>query len=93
MDNNPDCQTCELMDNCSFYWNYHMHPDVERRNLIGRYCHSSEEPEACARIRYLRDNNESPPPFLSPEGDNINNRKNYEKMTGTFQISGVVLPV
>lgn len=71
MNNSPSCQTCELMDNCSFYWSYQQHPATVERQLVDRYCHSGEEPVSCERIQYLRINNESPPPFMSPEGDNI----------------------
>jgi len=62
---------CELMENCSFYWNYRKHPDSEERALISRYCFSGEFPESCRRIQYLKENNESPPPCITPEGDII----------------------
>jgi len=60
---------CELMENCSFYWNYRMHPDSLKRNLITRYCHSGELPEKCARIIYARKYSEPPHPGITPEGD------------------------
>lgn len=71
MNNSPNCQTCELMDNCSFYWSYNQHPATVERQLVDRYCHSGEVPASCERILYLKEYKESPPPFLSPEGDNI----------------------
>ncbi len=71
MTNGANCLTCELMDNCSFYWSYQKHPVVIERQLVGRYCNSAEEPESCARIRYLKEKKESPPPNLTPEGDSL----------------------
>ena len=78
MKSGSNCQTCELMDICSFYWGYRNHYAVIERELINRYCHSGEEPEACARIRFLKENNESPLPYLTPEGDDIRSSENHE---------------
>jgi hypothetical protein len=66
---------CELMDTCSFYWNFRNHPASIERQLISRYCFSEELPGNCARIQRLIDQEESPSPDISPEGDSIS-RKN-----------------
>lgn len=84
MNNSPGCQTCELMDNCSFYWSYNQHPAAVERQLVARYCHAGELPASCKRIQYLKENKESPPPFISPEGDNI--------LTPGIETSTLVLP-
>ncbi len=69
--NSTNCAKCELIDNCSFYWNYRNHQDVEERKLVNRFCYSGEQPESCARIQFLKKNNDSPPPCITPEGDCI----------------------
>ncbi len=79
MTNGANCLTCELMDNCSFYWSYQKHPDVIERQLVSKYCNSAEEPESCARIRYLKEKKESPPPNLTPEGDLILKTENFPR--------------
>ena len=63
---------CELMETCSFYWNYKNHPESIDRKLIDRYCHSDDFPESCVRIQHLKKHEESLPPGVTPEGDNLN---------------------
>jgi hypothetical protein len=62
---------CELMDTCSFYWNFRDHPASIERQLTNRYCFSEELPGNCARIQRLLVQEESPSPDISPEGDSI----------------------
>ncbi len=63
---------CELMETCSFYWNYKNHHESVDRKLISRYCHSDDFPESCVRIQHLKKNEKALPPGFTPEGDNLN---------------------
>ena len=84
MTDSPNCLTCELMDNCSFYWSYQEHPVVIDRQLVSRFCNSAEEPESCARIRYLKEKKESPPPNLTPEGDLLPRAEDSPQLSAHF---------
>jgi len=71
---------CELMETCSFYWNYKNHPESIDRKLISLYCNSGDIPESCARIQHIIKHKESPPPGMTPEGDNLNKTEKESHM-------------
>ena len=71
------CHECELIETCSFYWNYRNHPKAVDRNLVERFCHSDLASVACRIIAYYKDNNEFPPSDMTPEGDFVDSGMEY----------------
>jgi hypothetical protein len=71
----PKRSTCELSENCSFFWNNRNYPEVVERKLIERYCLNQENEGTCARIRILLETGDFPESEVSPEGDAIRDKR------------------